>query len=197
MWSVTQSSPRSLFLCGASSVRAPHGQAQTQADKVGERRRASAIGVLSGVSMAGFVSGTLTSRFLSTTLTFRVSSLSLSLPHLPDHAFSHNWLGAGNLFFCFGSPGLFSDLQVSASVAVSAAVYMRVFLVESNKAEGTGGGDGATEADASQLMSAAKPNSEVEAREESPLLSSRKGASLWDMIRLLRSRSVVLYLLTD
>ncbi|MQL84777.1 hypothetical protein Taro_017296 [Colocasia esculenta] len=123
-------------------VRSP---AQTQADKVGERRRASAIGVLSGFSMAGFVSGTLTSRFLSTTLTFRVS----------------------------------------ASVAVAAAVYMRVFLVESNRG-GSGGGH-ANEGDASQAFLEAKTSVGAEAREETPVLSSSKGASLWDMIRLLRS----------
>ncbi|OAY66552.1 Hippocampus abundant transcript 1 protein [Ananas comosus] len=45
------------------------------ADKVGERRRASAFGVFSGVSAAGFVSGTLTARFLSTSSTFQVSAI--------------------------------------------------------------------------------------------------------------------------
>uniref|UniRef100_A0A1D1XDC4 Hippocampus abundant transcript 1 protein n=1 Tax=Anthurium amnicola TaxID=1678845 RepID=A0A1D1XDC4_9ARAE len=111
------------------------------ADQVGERRRASAIGMLSGVSMAGFVSGTLTSRFLSTNLTFRVS----------------------------------------ASVAVSAALYMRLFLVESNKA-----GDAITEGDASRPILAAKPSS-TDAEGAPRLLFCNKGGSVGDMIRLLRS----------
>lgn len=45
-----------------------------QADEVDERRRASAIGILSGVAMGGFVAGTLAARFLSTAATFRVGT---------------------------------------------------------------------------------------------------------------------------
>ncbi|XP_028797538.1 hippocampus abundant transcript-like protein 1 isoform X2 [Neltuma alba] len=45
------------------------------ADKVGERKRASAFGILGGVGSASFVCGTLASRFLSTALTFQVAAL--------------------------------------------------------------------------------------------------------------------------
>ncbi|KAJ3680472.1 hypothetical protein LUZ60_016750 [Juncus effusus] len=62
------------------------------ADKVGERRRASAFGVFSGISAAGFVFGTLAARFLSTSSTF----------------------------------------QVAAAVSALAAIYLRLFLPESN-----------------------------------------------------------------
>ncbi|XP_072983251.1 uncharacterized protein [Typha latifolia] len=44
------------------------------ADKVCERRRAAAFGVLSGISAAGFVTGTLAARFLSTSSTFQVAA---------------------------------------------------------------------------------------------------------------------------
>ncbi|WOL05960.1 hippocampus abundant transcript-like protein 1 isoform X1 [Canna indica] len=44
------------------------------ADKVCERRRVAAFGVLSGISAAGFVSGTIAARFLPTSRTFQVSA---------------------------------------------------------------------------------------------------------------------------
>ncbi|XP_054785815.1 uncharacterized protein LOC129292266 isoform X2 [Prosopis cineraria] len=44
------------------------------ADKIEERKRASAFGILGGVGSAAFVCGTLAARFLSTALTFQVSA---------------------------------------------------------------------------------------------------------------------------
>ncbi|XP_054785816.1 uncharacterized protein LOC129292266 isoform X3 [Prosopis cineraria] len=48
--------------------------AYVQADKIEERKRASAFGILGGVGSAAFVCGTLAARFLSTALTFQVSA---------------------------------------------------------------------------------------------------------------------------
>ncbi|CAA6656033.1 unnamed protein product [Spirodela intermedia] len=98
------------------------------ADEVGERRRASAIGMLSGVAMVGFVAGILTSRFLSTTVTFRVA----------------------------------------ATMAVFAALYARVLLVESCRPGGA-----STSAQSSQSI----PTSRLSGPEpggEPPLLPSVK-----------------------
>ncbi|XP_008791950.2 hippocampus abundant transcript-like protein 1 isoform X2 [Phoenix dactylifera] len=114
------------------------------ADKVGERRRATAFGVFSGVSAAGFVSGTLSSRFLSTSSTF----------------------------------------QVSAIVAVIAAVYMRLFLVETDRGVAGGGG----EEEASQPL-CSTPSSDGESSPRLPALP--KLPSLEDMIGLVRGSSTL------
>ncbi|EHA8592581.1 putative hippocampus abundant transcript-like protein 1 [Cocos nucifera] len=109
------------------------------ADKVGERRRATAFGVFSGVSAAGFVSGTVAARFLSTSSTF----------------------------------------QVSTTVAVIAAAYMRLFLVETDRGAAAGGGE---EEASPPLCSSSSSDGD-----SSPGLPAlRKLASLEDMIGLLR-----------
>ncbi|XP_065006657.1 uncharacterized protein LOC103984544 isoform X2 [Musa acuminata AAA Group] len=108
------------------------------ADKVCERRRASAFGVLSGVSAAGFVSGTVAARFLPTSHTF----------------------------------------QVSASVAALAAVYMRVFLEETD--------GGAALMDEESTRPFCSPATDGESCPSLPTLK-KKVPSLGDMISLLRN----------
>ncbi|URE08100.1 Major Facilitator Superfamily [Musa troglodytarum] len=108
------------------------------ADKVCERRRASAFGVLSGVSAAGFVSGTVAARFLPTSHTF----------------------------------------QVSASVAAVSAVYMRVFLEE------TDGGAALMDEEFTQPL--CPPATDGESCSRLPTLK-KKVPSLGDMISLLRN----------
>ncbi|CAL9176087.1 unnamed protein product, partial [Musa hybrid cultivar] len=108
------------------------------ADKVCERRRASAFGVLSGVSAAGFVSGTVAARFLPTSHTF----------------------------------------QVSASVAAVAAVYMRVFLEETD--------GGAALMDEESTRPLCSPATDGESCPSLPTLK-KKVPSLGDMISLLRN----------
>ncbi|PKA46586.1 hypothetical protein AXF42_Ash012719 [Apostasia shenzhenica] len=109
------------------------------ADKVCERRRISAFGVLSGVSTAGFVSATLASRFLPTSVTF----------------------------------------QVSAAVAVVAAVYMRVFLAETD--------GGAALADESSGLLCSPPSD----HESSPKLPPLGKISLMNVVSLFRSSSTL------
>ncbi|THU65700.1 hypothetical protein C4D60_Mb05t06410 [Musa balbisiana] len=108
------------------------------ADKVCERRRASAFGVLSGVSAAGFVSGTVAARFLPTSHTF----------------------------------------QVSASVAAVSAVYMRVFLEETD--------GGAALMDEESTRPLCSPATDGESCPRLPTLT-KKVPSLGDMISLLRN----------
>ncbi|XP_038978589.1 hippocampus abundant transcript-like protein 1 [Phoenix dactylifera] len=114
------------------------------ADKVGERRRASAFGVLSGVSAAGFVSGTVFARFLSTSSTF----------------------------------------QVSATVAVISAAYMRLFLAETDR----GGGCGGEDEEASRPL-CSPPSSDGESSPRLPAL--RKLPSLENMISILRTSNTL------
>lgn len=78
-------------------------------------------------------------------------------------------------------------LQVSASVAVAAVVYMRVFLTEPDKARSD-----SIDADPSRPILEAKLSG-ADVHGETPLLSFSKTPSVWDMIHLLRSRSVSVF----
>ncbi|CAA6663248.1 unnamed protein product [Spirodela intermedia] len=75
--------------------------------------------------------------------------------------------------------------RVSASVAVAAVVYMRVFLTEFDKARSDD-----IDADSSRSILGAKI-SEPDVHGETPLLSFTKTPSVWDMIHLLRSSTTV------
>ncbi|KAB5541620.1 hypothetical protein DKX38_014594 [Salix brachista] len=86
------------------------------ADNVLERERTSVFGILSGITAAAFVCGTLAARFLSTALTFQVSVAKNTLKKRAS---------------LLAAAYIVGPFQVSAVVAMLAAVYMRIFLQES------------------------------------------------------------------
>lgn len=96
-----------------------------QADKLPDRQRASAFGILSGVASASFVCGTLAVRFLSTSSTFQVYPLISRLDQC--YLISSSEFDSLDKYF-----------QVAAFVSMLAVAYMRIFLEESMPDDGDG-----------------------------------------------------------